>query len=94
LLEGNIVGGKDGEQSTVRPSIISMLMVQNAVDHRAKVLEEDHGFTMDQAKHVSFHTPKPKVLKALAKHYNITEKLSWLPNNVATNVIIDYTSLE
>jgi hypothetical protein len=37
---------------------------------------------MDQAKHVAFHTPNPKVLKHLGDHYNITDKLSWLPNTV------------
>jgi 3-oxoacyl-[acyl-carrier-protein] synthase III len=76
-----------GEQSTVRPlyylNVDGPKRIKGAVHHWAKVLEEDHGFTMDQAKHVAFHTPNPKVLNALAEHYDITEKLSWLPNTVA-----------
>jgi 3-oxoacyl-[acyl-carrier-protein] synthase III len=78
---------KEGEQPSVRPlyslNVDGPKKIKGAVDHWSKVLKEDHGFTLNQAKHVAFHTPNPKVLKALAEHYDVTEKLSWLPNTVA-----------
>ena len=78
---------EDGKQSTTRPvyslNVEGPKLIKSAVDYWGKVLKKDHGFTMDQAKHVAFHTPNPKVLKSLGEHYNITEKLSFLPNIVA-----------
>jgi hypothetical protein len=77
---------KDGKQSETRPvyflNVEGPKLIKGAVDHWGKVLKRDHRFTMDQAKHVAFHTPNPKVLKHLGDHYNITDKLSWLPNTV------------
>jgi 3-oxoacyl-[acyl-carrier-protein] synthase III len=76
---------KDGQQST-RPlyhlNVEGPKLIKGAVDYWGKFLKKNHGFTMDQAKHVAFHTPNTKVLKVLGEHYGITDRLSWLPNTI------------
>jgi 3-oxoacyl-[acyl-carrier-protein] synthase III len=76
---------KNGQQST-RPlyhlNVEGPKLIKGAVDYWGKFLKKNHGFTMDQAKHVAFHTPNPKVLKLLGEHYGITDRLSWLPNTI------------
>ena len=77
---------KDGQPSSTRPvyslNVEGPKLIKGAVDHWNKVLRSKHGFKMKNAKHVALHSPNPKVLRTLGKHYGITDKLSFLPDDI------------
>jgi len=77
---------KDGSGVETRPkyslNVEGPKLIRGAMGHWRSVLKKNYGFTLDQAKHVAFHAPNPKVLKTLGEYLSITEKLSFLSDSI------------
>ena len=56
--------------------------IKASLDHWIKYLKKTHAFTLHKANHVALHSPNPKVLNTIAKHYGVANKISHLPERV------------